>query len=232
MSHLDATRGGVRVKTTLPYSPYPPNASRKPIKTARLILRPFTQDDTAALHVLRTQPEVMQWTLAGRPDVDIAETQTRLDRFLAPNDARTFNYAICLASTGELIGMGGNHGMSSDLGWPELGYMLRREHWGQGYATEVVRGFLESWWALDREEVELQVDPTSVADVAGEKVHEGVRITERLVAVVEKANVGSLRVMEKVGLRAFKEWTEPDTCTEGQTNTSLVAYMAENPKIK
>ncbi|KAG7293309.1 hypothetical protein NEMBOFW57_003355 [Staphylotrichum longicolle] len=132
----------IRVRTTLPRRPFPPNATRQPITTERLTLRVLTQDDLAALHELRTQPEVMIWTALGKPDKDLAETQAKLDPFLPPRDEATFNFAICDRATGQMIGIGGCHLWRSAFGWPEVGYMLRKEFWGKGLGTEFLRGFL------------------------------------------------------------------------------------------
>lgn len=74
----------VRVKTTLPSPPFPTNAERPPIRTERLLIRPLTQCDLPNTRALRTQPEVMQFTVAGRIDGDLSETQTKLDPFLPP----------------------------------------------------------------------------------------------------------------------------------------------------
>ena len=74
----------INVGTTLPSQPFPTNAARAPIRTERLIIRPLTQDDLPNLRALRTQPEVMQFTVAGRIDGDLSETQARLDPFLPP----------------------------------------------------------------------------------------------------------------------------------------------------
>ncbi|KAI0913422.1 hypothetical protein F4823DRAFT_577217 [Ustulina deusta] len=101
------TRPLIKVKTTLPSRPFPTNACRPAIQTARLVIRPLTQDDLGAFHSLRTQREVMAWTALGKTDADLAETQARLDPFLPPRDAETYNPGIFLAATGELIGLGG-----------------------------------------------------------------------------------------------------------------------------
>ncbi|TGJ80733.1 hypothetical protein E0Z10_g8039, partial [Xylaria hypoxylon] len=148
----------ITVKTTLPSQPFPANAARSPIKTARLVIRPLTQDDLEALHVLRTQSEVMACTALGRIDRDLTDTQVKLDPFLAPRDAKTYNPGIYLASTGELIGLGGVFGTESELGWPEVGYMIKSEHWGRGYTTEFLKAFVKAWWSLPRSNVEAKVD--------------------------------------------------------------------------
>lgn len=74
----------VKVKTTLPSRPFPTNAERPPIRTERLVIRPLMQDDLPNVRALRTQPEVMQFTMAGRIDGDLSETQAKLDPFLPP----------------------------------------------------------------------------------------------------------------------------------------------------
>lgn len=202
------TPASVQVRTTLPIRPLPPNSERAAIVTTRLTIRPFVQDDLHGYHVLRTQPEVMAFTAVGRIDKDLAETQSKLDLFLAPNDAHTYNFAICLSATGELIGVGGVHKMSFELGWPEVGYMLKREHWGKGYATEFLRGFVDSWWRLERQEAVITVDGHSVS-VGKERDGQSLA-PEYLTAMVEANNDASIRIMEKTGFRKFKTWTESD----------------------
>ncbi|RYP69818.1 hypothetical protein DL769_005170 [Monosporascus sp. CRB-8-3] len=207
MSKIPA-EGRVRVKTTLPARPLPPNAERPHIRTERLVIRPFTPDDLAGLHSLRAQPEVMVYSSAGRVDRDEAETESRLKGELPPNDAANYHFVICLASTGEFLGTGGVHlgGSKNFFGWPELGYMLKREHWGRGYATEFVRAFLAAWWALPRSAVEVEVDARSLD--AGAPVAAGV--PEQLSALVEASNLGSKGVLGKLGFRQFAEWTQED----------------------
>lgn len=198
----------IKVHTTLPKRPLPPNSERVAIKTARLVIRPFAQDDLQGIHVLRTQPEVMNFTSAARIDRDLDETQSKMDFFLSPNDARTFNCVICLSDTGEIIGTGGVHKMHFEFGWPEVGYILKREHWGKGYATEFMRGFLEAWWKLEREDVDIDVDALSVH--VSEKAEGVPNVPELLLATVEANNLGSLRIMKKIGFRKTRTWTEPD----------------------
>ncbi|KAI8948381.1 acyl-CoA N-acyltransferase [Xylaria longipes] len=192
----------IKVKTTLPTHPFPSNSARPAIRTERLIIRPLTQDDFEALRSLRTQPEVMACTARGVIDGDPSETQSRLDPFLPPGDADTYNQAICLASTGEFIGLGGVFRTTSELGWPEVGYMLKKEHWGRGYGTEFLKAFVQAWWSLPRSETETMVDALSV------DAREGDAVPEMLSAMVESTNAGSLRIMKKAGFKQFKTWKE------------------------
>ncbi|KAI0150057.1 acyl-CoA N-acyltransferase [Hypoxylon sp. NC0597] len=207
----------VNVKTTLPTTPFLPNVERKPIRTERLIIRPFSEDDLDALHSLRTQPEVMMYTAIGRIAANKEETRDVMARYLPPNDLETYNNVICLASTGELIGIGGVSKGGRFFGWPEVGYLFKKEFWGQGYATEFLRGWLGLWWALPRSEVELGVDAQSV-DGPGE-------VPELLTAFIEGSNTRSRRVLEKAGFREFKQWTERDTREGYDRDATLIGFV-------
>ncbi|EAQ93581.1 hypothetical protein CHGG_01816 [Chaetomium globosum CBS 148.51] len=153
----------VRVRTTLPRRPLPPNATRQPIVTERLILRVLTIEDLPAIYTLRTQPEVMHWTAVGLPDQTIEESKAKLEPFLTPRDEGTFNFAICDRASGDLIGLGGCHNYRSSLGWPEVGYMIRKEYWGPRAGDGVLEGRgCRCGSALEREEVEVEVDARTV----------------------------------------------------------------------
>ena len=67
----------------------------------------------------------------------------------------------------------------------ELGYRLKRDAWGKGYATEGSRALVEKGFR------ELGVG--------------------RVVALADKDNVASIRVMEKVGLRFERVLSEPES---------------------
>ncbi|KAK7914799.1 GNAT domain-containing protein [Apiospora marii] len=234
-----ASSNMIKVKTTLPRKPFPPNTDRRPIQTERLLIRALTQDDLQAMHELRTQPEVMIFTLRGCIDGNLAETQTRLDEYLPPTgDRQTYNAAVCLAATGEFLGIGGvRQSASTVLGWPEIGYQFKREHWGRGYATEFLHAFLEHWWAQPRVEAEVEVDALSVdaaaatGDCGGS---EDVVVPEMLSAIVDGDNPGSLRILQKAGFERFKEWKEPDSRVghEGKDVTLVAfAYSSKGRKL-
>ncbi|KPM43351.1 hypothetical protein AK830_g3181 [Neonectria ditissima] len=216
----------VTVRTTLPTFPLPPNEQRQVIRTERLILRPFNNDDNDAegLHALRAQPEVMMWSIQGRPDRDVAETRKDLALQVAPNDVEHFNWAICLASTGEMLGIGGNGTWTGEQGWPVVGYMLRKEAWGQGYATEFLNGFLAAWWALPREEVELKVDKTTV------RGHGEVK-DEFIGAVTRDDNLASQRVLLKAGFEKSTLWEEKDP--QGESITMVLQnFIAKDGQVR
>lgn len=203
----DTKTDWVTVKTTLPTRPLPPNTDRPAITTERMIIRTPTQDDLEQLWALRTQPEVMFWTAKGTVDVDMSETQAKLSPFLPPNDLKSYNWIICDKETGDLIGIGGVHLLVGSHGWPEIGYMFRKEYWGRGLATEFVRAFLASWSQLPRSEVEIKVKPDSL--VEGESADGGV-IEERLVAVTVGDNHKSQNILVKCGFERVCVFREAD----------------------
>ncbi|UNI23659.1 hypothetical protein JDV02_009466 [Purpureocillium takamizusanense] len=225
----------ITVKTTLPAVPYPLLDGRPDIRTERLILRRTLESDLDGWHALRVQPEVMQWTSQGHPDPDVAWSREQMKKRLAPQGDAKYEFVICIAETGEMIGTGGCHMVVGELGWPVIGYMLRKEFWGKGYATELVRGFLEAWWALPRAEVELKVEKSSVSWRAGPDDNDndndnddGGLVDECIVAVTLDSNTASQNVLRKCNLDLVKVWEEDDIRDPTQ-RAVLYAFAGRNP---
>ena len=219
----------VKVRTTGPF-PLPPLVARKEIHTARLIIRAPRLSDAPAYHVLRSDDESMQWSARGRADRDLEETRAALERLQAPNDTSSYHFLIFNKETGELIGDGGVHPNSFWFGWPEIGYGIKREARGQGYATEFLTAFLENWWKLPRTEVELDVDLKTL-ELAGVGSDNDV-VVEQLAAMVGVENKASQKLVERCDFRRFKEWQEVDgrleSATHGQT-ADLLGYALMHP---
>ncbi|KAM0257751.1 hypothetical protein ACHAQJ_004202 [Trichoderma viride] len=204
MASLPASKPNwATIKTTLPGRPLPPNSSRAPVITDRLVIQALAPEDAQSLHILRTQPQVMANSPQGRVDRDLEETRPKLNSFLPPHDQTTYNFAICLKETGEMIGIGGCHNLFSIFGWPAIGYMIREEFWGQGLATEFVQAWLEMWCRLPRAEAEFEVDQRTLRDGDEE-------ILEQVTAFTVSDNIGSQRVLEKSGFERFLSWEEAD----------------------
>ncbi|KAL7945105.1 acetyltransferase domain-containing protein [Trichoderma barbatum] len=195
----------VTVKTTLPKNPYPLMSDREPIRTDRLILRPYAATDLNDFHLLRIQPEVMKWTTQGKPDVDLEQTKKVLESRLPGSDGESaYEFAICWAETGEMIGTGGSHMREGELGWPVIGYIFRSEFWGKGIATEVMAAVLKAYWALPREEVEIKVEKSTVQGSETE------RQPERITAITADNNGPSQNVLGKLGFKLVKKWEEEE----------------------
>jgi RimJ/RimL family protein N-acetyltransferase len=112
-----------------------------PQLTDRLIVREFTLADIEELTAVFADPAVLWW----EPTPFTREqTQEWLDVTLARyRDDSCAEYAVVLASSGELIGdCGPVYRQIEGERLPELGWDLRSDRWGRGYATEAARGVL------------------------------------------------------------------------------------------
>ncbi|KAF5017728.1 hypothetical protein F66182_10326 [Fusarium sp. NRRL 66182] len=213
----------VTVKTTLPNYPLPPNSERAPFQTERLTMRAMTEDDFDFLRTLRSEPEGMIWSIQGRPDKDTQETKKSLSLRLPPNDVKGYDWAICLSETGEAIGLGGAGMFQGELGWPAVGYSLLKAHWGKGYATEFMKGLLEEWWKLPRNEVEISVAKTTVQGDGDIK-------EECVSAITVGDHVASQKVLRKSGMEFVTSWEEPDL-RDLTEKVTLHGFVARRGKV-
>jgi RimJ/RimL family protein N-acetyltransferase len=114
------------------------------IRTKRLLLRRWTDDDREDFARISADPEVMRYRLAllSRQDSD-----TLIDQIEASFDENGFGlWAVERLEDGRLLGFTG-FGVS-DFGAPfcpavDIGWTLARDAWGHGYATESAVGALD-----------------------------------------------------------------------------------------
>jgi len=113
------------------------------LTTPRLRLRPFEERDRPALRDFQMDPETMSTYGAGRP-----LTADEADRVLKYHiECRSYPYwawAVTLPADDACIGQV-TVGWSDYKGerWIELGWILNKDMWGQGYGTDAVRAVLE-----------------------------------------------------------------------------------------
>ncbi|WP_326822746.1 GNAT family N-acetyltransferase [Streptosporangium sp. NBC_01756] len=172
-----------------------------PIRTQRLILRPFTFDDLTGLHAIHSLPEVARYlyleprdTEQVRQALEKKTTQTALEE-----EGQALAIAVELAATGELIG-------DSTLFWHnalhrsgEIGYVFHPGHGGQGYATEAAEALLEL--AFD-----------------GLDLH---RVTGRL----DGRNHASARLLERLGMRREAHLVENEMVKGEWTDEVIYAIL-------
>ena len=118
-------------------------------ETARLILRDWREDDWAPFWEATNTPAVMRW-LGGVCDVDKREgAQQRLLSYKRDH-GHTF-WAIERKSDGAILGFCGlkrSNQQGGPIGMMEVGWRLREDAWGQGYAREAAAASLDM--AFDR----------------------------------------------------------------------------------
>ncbi len=107
------------------------------LRTERLVMRAFEDRDLDPYAEMTADPEVMRHL--GRGPFDRAEAWHSIAFHLGHWHLRGYgHWALELAQTGEFVGRCGAY---FPEGWPglEVGWMLGRRHWGNGYATEAGR---------------------------------------------------------------------------------------------
>ena len=110
------------------------------LETERLILRNLTPEDYQAVFRWCGDPDVARYMVY--PVYTRAEDVKAWLETLDPDNPDDYDAGIVLKSTGELIGSGGIYYDSEKDLWT-IGYNLRKDQWGNGYAVETIRTLLE-----------------------------------------------------------------------------------------
>jgi RimJ/RimL family protein N-acetyltransferase len=143
------------------------------IETSRLRLRMFRPDDLDALALITGDPEVMKYLGVSGPRTK-EKTKNTIDAILRHWEQHGFGiWAIEHKADATLIGWCGLQ-MLEKTPEVEIAYLLAKEYWNQGLATEAARATVEFGF-------------------------NGLQL-KRIVAIARPENVGSYRVMEKIGM--------------------------------
>ena len=116
------------------------------VRTDRLVLRPFREDDVDAVHAACQSPDIARWISA------IAVPYTRDDAVAfvtgeAPAMRRDgMGLTVAIEADGVLVGSSGVHRIGQHPLGPEIGYWIAPEARGHGYAPEAAHALAE--WAL------------------------------------------------------------------------------------
>jgi RimJ/RimL family protein N-acetyltransferase len=157
------------------------------LETKRLILRELLPDDLDAMAAIHSDPETMRFYPAVRDRAGVAAWIERNRRRYA-DDGHGL-WAMVLKSDNEVVGDCGLTRQSVDgVDEIEIGYHVRRDFWGRGYAPEAARacqayGFTQLGAA-------------------------------HLISLIRPENLPSRRVAEKTGLSLWKEvvWRDLPHC--------------------
>ena len=145
-----------------------------PILTSRLRLRPFRPEDEPAVHAFTSDPEVTRYT-SWEPHTP-TETSVRLQMWIYQEwPGPSIQLAIESRDERTVIGWTGFLSIDSARQTGIFGYLLHRNYWGKGYATEAARGLID--WGFTQLNL------------------------HRVVAECAVENVPSTRILEKLGMR-------------------------------
>jgi RimJ/RimL family protein N-acetyltransferase len=176
-----------------------PFRPKYPIRTERLLLRPYQADDVAAVYDYERLPETARY-LSNEP-MSWAEAETLVTRRIGSSTlggvGEVVNMVIELAQTGDLVG-------DCALFWcgegqAEVGYVLHPAHHGHGYATEAVGALLR----LGFEELGLH----------------------RIAARCDARNTPSTRVMERAGMRREAHLVQSEFIKNEWTDELIYAIL-------
>jgi len=146
-----------------------------PPATERLIFREWALDDLDAFQLICSDSRIMQYVGNGQPWTRQTSRQF-IERAIAMSASTGFcQWPLIHADDSTLIGFCGI--VNSDDG-AEIGWRVAHDYWGQGLATEAARTVLRfSFVTLG---------------------------FQRIIATVQAANLASIRVAEKLGMRMEK----------------------------
>ena len=146
------------------------------LESERLLFRSHEAADLEAFCAMQADAEVRRY-VGGAPRMREAAEKRFWEGAMRPIEDRLVIWATVLKADGRYVGRCGLYPKFKEegrvAGEAVLGFYLAREFWGQGFATEAGRAFLE--FGFD----ELKL--------------------ERIVTSVQVENTASVRVLEKLG---------------------------------
>ena len=157
------------------------------LETARLFLRPWRADDFEAYARLCADPEVMRFLGESKPFSRLEAWRSMATHIGHWHLLGYGHWVVVEKATGEWVG---RLGFLFPEGWPgfELGWTLRRESWGNGYATEGARRALDyAFREMGRDHVISLIRPDNLRSI---------RVAERLGERPE----GKIEFLEKEAL--------------------------------
>ena len=171
-----------------------------PIRTERLILRAFRPDDVDAVFAMQSRPDVarfLYWDARTEPEVREALAK-KIASTAIREEVDVLFLAAELRATGKLVGDVVLQWTSRQHLAGEIGFIVHPDHQGRGYATEASRELLR-----------LAFDTLGL---------------HRVIGRVEARNIGSARVLEKLGMRREAHLIENEY-VKGEWQSELVYAM-------
>jgi 3-dehydroquinate dehydratase/shikimate dehydrogenase len=147
------------------------------LRTTRLLLRRWREEDRTAFAELNADPRVMEWFPS---TLTRSESDALADRIVQRlNDQDWGFWAAEAPGVADFIGFIGLNPADDTLGYPgvEVGWRLAASHWGCGYASEGARATLDyGFRTLALDEI---VSFTSVGNARSRRVMEKIGMVRR-----------------------------------------------------
>lgn len=173
------------------------------LETPRLVLREKRDDDVAAILRWASDAEVVRLVQWGPNDEAMTRAYLEVAKRAREAEPRVdFELGITLRGADELVGACGLRIVSHASAHGDLGYTLRRDLWGQGYATEAAR---------------------ALVDFGVDVLH-----LHRIWATCHVDNAASARVLEKIGMRREGRLRENVKQRDGWRDSWLYALLASD----
>ncbi|MFI2620125.1 GNAT family N-acetyltransferase [Streptomyces sp. NPDC018584] len=141
------------------------------IRTPRLLLRRWHDDDLAPMADINADPRVMRWVDDGRVR-DLEQTARDIERWEEEWDDEGYGlFAVELLASGELAGFTGlfvPEFLPEAAADAAIAWRLGAQFWGQGYASEAAQATLE--FALQDRGIDRVVAIHRAGDDASENV--------------------------------------------------------------
>ena len=147
------------------------------LETQRLSLREMTPHDAENAYLLNLDPDVLKYT-GDAPFGSIEEARNFLLKYDHYKKNGFGRWAVINNSTHEFIGWCGLRYVA-DKNEYDVGYRLNKIFWNKGYATEAAKACI---------------------DIGFIKFN-----IKRIIGNVMKENIGSIRVLEKIGMTYYKD---------------------------
>ena len=167
------------------------------LRTERLVLRQWRDDDREPFAALNADPIVMEHFPS---TMTREESDAYVDRVAALIDERGWGtWAVEVAATGDFIGFVGLNEPRFEAHFTpavEIGWRLGRNAWGHGYATEAARAVLA--YAFEELELDEVVSFTTVENHRSRRVMERIGMTRDPADDFDHPNVTVERVRPHV----------------------------------
>jgi RimJ/RimL family protein N-acetyltransferase len=174
-----------------------------PIKTERLLLRLYTEDDLRDVYDIQSRPDVVRYLYWGVRDQ--AQARGSLAMKIAASGLReegdNLTLAVVLPETGKVIGDVLIIWTSREHRQGEIGYIFHPDHGGHGYATEAAEVMLRLGF-----------------EVFG---------LHRVIGRLDGRNLASARVLERLGMRREACFVQNEVVKGEWTDEVVYAMLAD-----